>query len=291
MSETIGEKLNHVNRFTASAEAAPVAADSTRVTYQLLEEEPDKIENWLQRNPENYKGVTRFLSLASVNDKYAEKAETYKWTPDFRVLANEKIEGRNRVSFKHVTFPRVEIGLTYYGNAMIDKMVRVTDVFAAKLIKPVIMQPSVELELTNGSILDDAYDETKLMEGYEANQKVNTRLQLIIEEEIETMLDDQGFFFSANGKSYSTRCGKCNCVPCVWRSNELSMIGYDKAENDDKTKPNKCRHQLYGQMALIINGGPTGYGIRLKLPVCVVDGIRELFPDPDAVYVGHKEKE
>jgi hypothetical protein len=43
--------------------------------------------------------------------------------------------------------------------------------------------------------------------------------------------------------------------------------------------------------ALLINGGPSGRGNRLKLPECIVTGVRELFPDPGAYYVGHQEVE
>jgi hypothetical protein len=69
------------------------------------------------------------------------------------------------------------------------------------------------------------------------------------------------------------------------------MISYDQAVNDEDTEPNKRRHGLYRQMALLINGGPSGRGNRLKLPQCVVSGVRELFPDPGAYYVGHQELE
>jgi hypothetical protein len=43
-------------------------------------------------------------------------------------------------------------------------------------------------------------------------------------------------------------------------------------------------------MALIINDGPTGRD-RVKLPICVLAGVWELFSNPEAVYTGHREKE
>jgi predicted metal-dependent RNase len=44
-------------------------------------------------------------------------------------------------------------------------------------------------------------------------------------------------------------------------------------------------------MALIINEGLSGHGNRVRLPNYVLAGVRELFPDPAAVYTGHKEKD
>jgi hypothetical protein len=68
------------------------------------------------------------------------------------------------------------------------------------------------------------------------------------------------------------------------------MIDFDEAEYHNKdTKPNKCHHTLYQQMTLIINDGPTGHGNRLKLPTCVLSGVRGLFPDPESNYTGHRE--
>jgi hypothetical protein len=61
------------------------------------------------------------------------------------------------------------------------------------------------------------------------------------------------------------------------------MITFDAAENDENTEPNKHRHGLYWQMALIPNGGPTGHGNRLKLPPCILSGVRELCPEPEAI--------
>jgi hypothetical protein len=69
------------------------------------------------------------------------------------------------------------------------------------------------------------------------------------------------------------------------------MISYDQAVNDKDTEANKHRHGLYQQMALLINGGSSGRGNRLKLPQCIVTGVWELFPDPGAYYVGHQELE
>ncbi len=85
---------------------------------------------------------------------------------------------------------------------------------------------------------------------------------------------------------------RCDCgdIPCVWEANVESMRLFSEAWNDEEATPNQQWHSLYHQMALIINDGPSGRGNRVKLPSCVVSGVRELFPDPASVYTGHVEK-
>ncbi len=108
---------------------------------------------------------------------------------------------------------------------------------------------------------------------------------------METKLDDNGYLFSDDGKSFRTFCVQCERVPCVWENNQEEMVNFDKANIDGDAPPNEHRHGLYRQMALIINNGPSGKGNRMKLPECVVNGVRKLFPDPDALYTGHLENE
>jgi hypothetical protein len=246
------------------------------LTYQLLSEEPDRIECWVKKlNPRVEPGITRVMSLSSVNGEYLEKAITSKWTPVMTLLAVEKAEGRGWVSFEHVPRERTEIGLAYFGNVLISKMVRVVDVVAAQKNNPIIMHSTVQDELEDWYPLDDTYREEESINGYETNQLENDNLQLVMREEIEKMLDDNGFIFSEDGKSFQVWCAHCQDVPCVWDANKVQMVAFDEVTHDEDTEPNKRRHALYRQMALIINGGPARRGNRLKLPECVVLGIRE----------------
>jgi hypothetical protein len=58
------------------------------ITYELLSESPHKIENWIKRFAREEPGETEVLSVASMNDLYAEKAISYKWSPaDLREVA------------------------------------------------------------------------------------------------------------------------------------------------------------------------------------------------------------
>jgi hypothetical protein len=70
---------------------------------------------------------------------------------------------------------------------------------------------------------------------------------------VERLLDDNGFMFSDDGKSYHMCCYECEDVPCVWANNQQAMINFNKAQHEEDTEPNKCHHALYWQMALIIN--------------------------------------
>jgi hypothetical protein len=68
------------------------------------------------------------------------------------------------------------------------------------------------------------------------------------------------------------------------------MLTWDLATNDSSVETKIRRKGIYRQMALIINDGPMGRGVRMQLPCCVVEGVRALFPDPNAMYMGHKDK-
>jgi hypothetical protein len=77
--------------------------------------------------------------MTVVNSKYVEKAVGWKWDPCMKALAEEKIAGRDKVSFKHVMRDQTETNLVYFGNVLISKIVRVTNVKAAKETLPKLM--------------------------------------------------------------------------------------------------------------------------------------------------------
>jgi hypothetical protein len=73
------------------------------------------------------------------------------------------------------------------------------------------------------------------------------------------------------------------------------MLAWDALEHQDlqdekKPTANIRRKKLYRQMAITINGGPMGKGIRIQHPKCVIDGIQMISPDPDGNYMGHKDE-
>ena len=88
-------------------------------------------------------------------------------------------------------------------------------------------------------------------------------------------------------------CELCFDDPCVWITKKEDMLNYDDDEHEhlplkDWPPTNVRRKKIYRQMALYINSGPSGRGVRTELPKCVVDGCRECFPSP--TFMGFKEK-
>jgi hypothetical protein len=116
-----------------------------------------------------------------VNGEYLEKKVSFKWEPDLNLLVIEKIKGKGRGSFKHISRPRFESGITHFGHVLIGKMIRVTNDTTALQIYPIIMKQTVQLELDNWIPLDDTYNKEEVVAGYEDNQPKNFHMQLLIE--------------------------------------------------------------------------------------------------------------
>jgi hypothetical protein len=53
-------------------------------TYKLLFASPDRIERWIKIIDCNEPGVTKVLSLSSVNGEYIKKIIAFKWVPDLK---------------------------------------------------------------------------------------------------------------------------------------------------------------------------------------------------------------
>ncbi len=80
-------------------------------------------------------------------------------------------------------------------------------------------------------------------------------------------------------------CRQCIESPCVWKEKEEDMRLFDVSEHghlqaDDLPPNNIRRKKVYRQMFLYINQGPAGKGVRMKLPTCVENGARLMFPSP-----------
>jgi hypothetical protein len=72
------------------------------------------------------------------------------------------------------------------------------------------------------------------------------------------------------------------------------MLTWDELEHgnlhvDDMLRANNRRKKHYRQMAITINGGPMGKGIRIQHPKCLVNDVHTIFPDPDRNYVALKD--
>ena len=103
-----------------------------------------------------------------------------------------------------------------------------------------------------------------------------------VKDEDERVVDDVG----------DDDCVHCGEAPCMWLSRKDIMVLYDENEhsrlaNEDKPPNNMRRKKVYRKMTLMLNG-PLGAGNRKKLPKCVENGARALFPSPS--FMGFKTK-
>jgi hypothetical protein len=75
--------------------------EEERVTYLLLAESPDKIENWIKNFARIEPNVTWILSLANVNDEFMDKLVVWKWPPAaLKLLALGKGRGKRQSQFR-----------------------------------------------------------------------------------------------------------------------------------------------------------------------------------------------
>jgi hypothetical protein len=76
----------------------------------------------------------------------------------------------------------------------------------------------------------------------------------------------------------------------VWLAQREQVVANDKLEHEHVfAVENKTRRKVgFRYMFWVINGGAGQKGIRKRLPECVENGVRALFPDP--VYMGFKEE-
>ena len=82
---------------------------------------------------------------------------------------------------------------------------------------------------------------------------------------------------------YIIICLECEEGPCLFVQSKLSLVAFDEAEHaglatEDAPSNNAMRKKLYRQLALMINGGPLGAGVRRELPTCCFSADREMHP-------------
>ena len=84
-----------------------------------------------------------------------------------------------------------------------------------------------------------------------------------------------------------TICQRCGCDPCMMRTVHEEFLRGEAEMLDSSLDPNEARKRLYRLYTRAVHR-PLGRGIRKVAPDCVAELIRELFPDPDGNYMGHK---
>ena len=87
--------------------------------------------------------------------------------------------------------------------------------------------------------------------------------------------------------SHGPECTSCRKSPCLWTSNGRDLVADNRFMLGSDAKPKQRRYLMYRQLAFLMNGGPGGQ--RIELPQCCVDCIRNMYPEEDGQYVGHKD--
>ena len=82
-------------------------------------------------------------------------------------------------------------------------------------------------------------------------------------------------------------CNRCGETPCL-RNEHEEQLRHEATMIDDDVPPNTARRMLYYQYTRAVHG-VLGRGNRVVTPECVRVLIREIFPDPNGAYMGHRE--
>ena len=99
------------------------------------------------------------------------------------------------------------------------------------------------------------------------------------------------FFIHRVVSKVQMNCFMCKTEPCLWAQHKDNMERmFSNNVSISFNNPNQCRRVCYGAMFLIVNDGPTGRGVRKKLPHCIVCGIRRGYPSLDGTYMGFRER-
>ena len=88
------------------------------------------------------------------------------------------------------------------------------------------------------------------------------------------------------------RCAYCHRRLCVWQEYEeqmLEMVDIEVESTSSRSMPNNTKRKIAYQYMTRVIEGYLGSGNRVQLPQCVVDAIREQYPDKNNNYMGFKE--
>jgi hypothetical protein len=136
------------------------------------------------------------------------------------------------------------------------------------------------------------WDNDALVDDSPPSSPMRPEFKTMMEEEVMRILYCEGYEFDDTGKYLRSSKYSCREEECVITTNSIMIGAFDDGCQAEEVCPNNipCK-EAYRQMALTINGGPTGAGNRVELPPkCVLSGIRSMFPDADGQYMGHREE-
>jgi hypothetical protein len=236
----------------------------------------------------------RTLTLVVNDDKLVEKMMTFRWGWDYKTVREEKEKGAT-VSFKYWVKGGLDVGLSYFGTYLFGKTIAID---YSKVMNTTFVAEDWRAEVSN-DIAFPLVDvkKIKLESGFSADEKENPFMQSLMHDMVLDALfkndakkTSVGNFEAANIESDKC-CDFCGYSPCVWIAERRAVIANDNNENGHTfTIYNKTRRKMaYKHMYRVVNG-PGQKGIRHKLPECVELGVRTLFPDEQAQYMGFKEE-
>ena len=88
----------------------------------------------------------------------------------------------------------------------------------------------------------------------------------------------------------STVCLYCGDKPCFWISYKDEMISSTMTKVDNYLKPNSFFRKRAYQTYVLFKYGRLGKGNRVRVPLCVLEGVRSVWPETDSNnYMGHKD--
>lgn len=84
-------------------------------------------------------------------------------------------------------------------------------------------------------------------------------------------------------------CNLCDSDPCTWTDICEEVVDHVEGQRNTVQDQNNLLRKYGYQKAVEILYGVLGRGNRVQLPKCVVNGIRNKYPDDNGEYMGYKD--
>jgi hypothetical protein len=251
----------------------------------------------LQTNPTEKKTLTkryldgRVLTLLVEDNRLLEKSLTFYVRWDYRRIEEEKKEGRS-ISFMYWEKGGLEVALTFFGSYLVRKMYTLD--FTRQTVPNLVLDDWKD-ELTY-DIAFPMVDLKKitLKQGFSSDEIDNPFMKNLMHDMVMHSLSknqkkEMVVTSIEKDSGNDCLCDLCGENPCVWVTERETVIANDEIEHGHiLAMVNKTRRKIaFRHMFRVINGGPGQKGVRKRLPVCVENGIRAVFPDEE--YMGFRE--
>ena len=84
-----------------------------------------------------------------------------------------------------------------------------------------------------------------------------------------------------------TYCPKCNEKECLWITHGKDVVSFAGSKRGQRDYANNVLRKFAYQEAVRCIYGVMGNGNRVELPECVLDGVRQEYPDKNNSYMGY----